>query len=1057
MNRLHINPDPGTCAAPRLRRALRALRALRLPRSRVVSVGSGRSARARVIAGLALMAAAVFAPAGLQGQRPPPDGAWLTLETAHFSVTFPPELEGLGREAASVAEAVYEILQADLAPAPEGRIEVVVTDHVDYTNGYATPFPSNRIVLFARPPLDVVGLSSMRDWMELVVAHELVHIFHLDVAGPVGRGIRAIFGRLPLFWPVFPVIGTPTWSLEGLATHYESRLTGAGRVHGSFHDMVVRTAALEEEIPPLGRVTTPSPVWPAGQRSYIYGASFMRWLAEEYGPDIHARLVEATADAILPTFLFFGEVAETVTGSDFGELYEAWRAEATREAEAVREAVTTAGVVEGAPVTGAGERTAPFAVHPRVGPDGARVAFSADDFRSDPATRLLDVGTGRIRTVARRNQAATILGPAAWLPDGSGLVTAQLDFQGPYRLYTDLWLVDLDGRETRLTAGARLDRPDVAADGRRVVAIESRDGAMNLVVHDLVSGRTTTIVRAAAGQGFTAPRWSPDGHAVAAARFQDGQLDLVVVDVASGAVRPLTSDDAVDHAPAWTPDGRYILFWSDRTGIPNLFAADLVGGIRQVTNVLGGAFDPDVSPDGEWIYYSSYHAGGWRLERLRLRPESWRPAPAPTLDHQDGLLPPPPPAADLPLDSAPAEPAAVDQGVLTPYSPVPSLGPTFWAPSYRTLTAGADELRFLGARSMGWDVLDRHRWQASAAAELGSGRLDGDVAWTWRGLGNPVLTFSLARDWGAAGALVVEDDRAEGIWLREDRAAVDALYLRRGWRSTAWLQGGVEAQGRRYDLHRGGDEGDAILEAVGLHDLPGIVGAVGGAGWSNANAYPYSISLEDGIAVSGSVRRWWGTDGFERTYDQLQGRLSAYRGFAWWGFADHVLAGRASGLLRTGPGAIPTSIGGGAGSPAAMLGDLSLEGVRIFLPVRGYPEGARIGTRAWTASAEYRVPLHLTGWRGDLFGLSITALSGALFADAGDAWCEDPVAGCRSEPGDPLLSAGAELSVDFGVLHSIPIRIRGGVAVPFTATDPEDSDPAAIRNWKPYFAFGPSF
>jgi hypothetical protein len=150
-----------------------------------VPPGRRRGALALLLAGALGLA---IAPAAAQG--PPPDGDWDTFRTEHFRVTYQHGLEGLARHAAAVAERTHRILSEDLVRPPRGPIDLVVTDHVDFSNGFATPFTSNRIVVFARPPLGTPSLAFSRDWLELVVAHELVHIFHLEHAGPVGRAIR---------------------------------------------------------------------------------------------------------------------------------------------------------------------------------------------------------------------------------------------------------------------------------------------------------------------------------------------------------------------------------------------------------------------------------------------------------------------------------------------------------------------------------------------------------------------------------------------------------------------------------------------------------------------------------------------------------------------------------------------------------------------------------------------------------------------------------------------------------------------------------------------------
>ena len=41
------------------------------------------------------------------------------------------------------------LLEAALVPAPAGRVHLVLADNVDYANGFATPFPRNRVVIFA--------------------------------------------------------------------------------------------------------------------------------------------------------------------------------------------------------------------------------------------------------------------------------------------------------------------------------------------------------------------------------------------------------------------------------------------------------------------------------------------------------------------------------------------------------------------------------------------------------------------------------------------------------------------------------------------------------------------------------------------------------------------------------------------------------------------------------------------------------------------------------------------------------------------------------------------
>src|SRR5579859_7055618 len=153
-----------------------------------------------------------------------PNADWHSLRTEHFYVHFTPELEPLARRIAGDAERAYAQLALELHP-PRGMIDVVVSDDADFSNGFTTVFPTNRIVVYANPPVSESALRYTNDWGQLVITHELAHVFHLDRVRGVWSLAQHIFGRAS---PLFPNLYAPSWVIEGLAVYYESRLTGAG-------------------------------------------------------------------------------------------------------------------------------------------------------------------------------------------------------------------------------------------------------------------------------------------------------------------------------------------------------------------------------------------------------------------------------------------------------------------------------------------------------------------------------------------------------------------------------------------------------------------------------------------------------------------------------------------------------------------------------------------------------------------------------------------------------------------------------------------------------------
>lgn len=999
--------------------------------------------RLAIIAALAL-AALPAATGRALAQSPPPDEDWRTLRTEHFRVTFPPRLAPMARRAAAVAERTHEVLRRELARPPSPVIDLVVTDHADYSNGLARPFPAPRVVLFARPA--AAGEFFARSWMELVVVHELVHIFHLEQPTGLGRAVRTVLGRVPMVWPLNPVIGTPTWSTEGLATYYETRLTGAGRVRSSIHDMVIRTAALADALPSLDGTGSPSPVWPAGNRAYIYGGHFMGYVADRYSEVAHQAIIEATRQSIWPTFLHFDHVAARAVGQPFDHLYDDWRQAVSDSAAAVARRVRAAGLTPTRPVAGAG----PYALAPRVSPDGTRLTFAASDWRSDPVTAVVELGSGDVRRLAERNQFGPILGPASWLPDGSGVVVAQLEFQGPYRLFSDLWRVEPNGRETRLTRGLRLAQPDVGPGGR-VAAVQDHRAGMRLVAHDPVAGETEVLAGAGPGEAFDRPRWSPDGRWVAAGWHADGRADLVVVDAATGAVTRVTDDDALDLAPAWSPDGRWLLWWSDRTGVPNIMAIAVRDGrpegpVRQVTRVVTGVIDPEVSADGETLYLAEYHTDGWRIAAAPFDPGSWDEAPAPVDRQADGVLPAPAPvdvqADGRQADGAVSAPSAADRqadGALagsagaedeaSPYSPWSTLGPYYWLPSWEQVgsTENQSQLRFIGGSMNGTDVVGRHSWAVALARDIDTGRLQGSAFWLYRGLGTPDLYAAADRQWSAGPVATLAGGVTEPLVLLDEELELGASFRWPGWRRALALR--VISELRRQTV-----EGRTLTDdelaggGVRLRDPRTLAGVAVSPGFGTARVHPFSISPEDGVRLGLTAGRWWDVSGGGRAYDEIRGSAAGFLPVPLWGFANHVLAVRGAGIVRQGPLAPLRAIGGTGTGPLLLLGSTG------SFPVRGFDSGDRFGTRGWTANAEWRFPIHMPDTPGAVLGFSLVAVSGALFADAGNAWCSDAdrqrpgLDSCFTADSPPLASAGGELKIDLGAFHSFRVRLAMGVA-----------------------------
>ena len=584
------------------------------------------------------------APAAAQA---PPDETWRTLETAHFRVTFPARLKALARRAGDLAERAHGELTARFRPGPSGPIDIVLTDHVDASNGLARFWPSNRIVLFARPPPDDLALGYFDDRLAQLITHELAHVFHLDYGGPFGRIVRGLFGRSPA---AFPGAAVPGWVIEGLATWYESALTGAGRVHGTFHETMLRTAALEERFEGIGRAGGDSPQWPAGSRRYVYGSLFFEYLLDKHGHDRMAAFVEGLVRPAVQTRLWEAPIngaGKHAFGVSLSSEWEAWAAEMRVLADRLDEDLQRFGPVTEPETLTRGARQG---LHPSVTLDGRSLIYLRSDGRSDPRLVAAPPAGGALRTLTRTNHVT----PFDVLP-GGGAVFAQLDFTDRYRAFSDLYVLTPAGAVRRVTEGARLTAPAAGPGGSWAIAVAEGDGMTGLARVGLGDGAVETLVAAEEGTFWAYPAVSPDGRWIAATRWSGRRHDVVILAADGRVAHEVTRDRALDMAPAWTSAGDYLVWTSDRTGILNILGVEVdprtgaPGPPLLLTNVRTGAAFPSVDPAGEWLYFSGYHVDGWEVERAPFAPASARRAPAPAPRFAE---------AERGAPAAPAAPAA---------------------------------------------------------------------------------------------------------------------------------------------------------------------------------------------------------------------------------------------------------------------------------------------------------------------------------------------------------------------------------------------------------------
>ena len=202
--------------------------------------------------------------------------------------------------------------------------------------------------------------------------------------------------------------------------------------------------------------------------------------------------------------------------------------------------------------------------------------------------------------------------------------------------YSEIFLISaIDGRLIeRLVKGERNSSLEslrwytsgmsFSPDGKDLVFVSKSDGedALNFIRLD---GKDIYLRKKFGLNSIISPAWSPDGKSVAFTALADISRDLYLYDIAADQLTRLTNDRHDDVDVAWYPDGKRLIFASDRPhpddyevidtaqfvyGLYNLQALDIATGVITPVRVGGGQnTEPVVSPDGSKIAFVSGRSG----------------------------------------------------------------------------------------------------------------------------------------------------------------------------------------------------------------------------------------------------------------------------------------------------------------------------------------------------------------------------------------------------------------------------------------------------------------
>ncbi|MBI2058776.1 MAG: PD40 domain-containing protein [Nitrospirae bacterium] len=631
-----------------------------------------------LVLALLLLAPSVAHARNIYGTHNHGDLQWYTHETQHFVIYYhkgKSSSEWTARKLASMADQVYDTVTDHYAYKFKEKIHLVVRDTEEIANGWAIASQDWMTIWGTNLYTVTRGRS---DWIKNVFHHEFAHIVSIKAANPFNKHFPglAVIGSLavqqklgkdkfgsPLDSPdeltspvpsdagfvfLFPGEIVPPWYAEGVAQY---AATAAGfESYDTHREMLLRSATLENNLLTLDEMNTFDGKGSL-QMEMIYnqGFNFIGFVSDKYRNDAAGALAKAQGKG---WHLVFDSRFPKIFNKSRAVLYGEWK-QNLQEKYGKLQAEVQANPYAGEEVDFFKTKDEKEPERPsdlrrfrfrkkgllnrfvRFSPDGKYFGLlstrGAD--RWGTSLYLCKTSPGPDEEACSEVEDASANSQYAFSPDSKKLAFTT-EIEGEHGETNEIFVYDIekerltmmDGKRTHaLTAEWQFNknRPpyravdlDWSPDGQWIVYTENLDGQKNLRLIRPDGTAKTKLSSFEDGTQIGGPMWAADGKSLLFYMYHHDQQDLWLMEMKTLKMRPLTYDKTDDRDPIFTPEGT-VIFASDRTGIFNLYELDpKTNQLKQLTNVVTGAFWPSLSPDGKTIYYSYYTSYGYRTYKM---------------------------------------------------------------------------------------------------------------------------------------------------------------------------------------------------------------------------------------------------------------------------------------------------------------------------------------------------------------------------------------------------------------------------------------------------------
>lgn len=301
----------------------------------------------------------------------------------------------------------------------------------------------------------------------------------------------------------------PLWMIEGMAEYLSVGKTDA------FTSMWMRDALLNRDIPSLKDLTNSNKYFP-----YRYGQAFWTFVGSVYGDTTIVPLFKATARFGYENGLryTFGYDDNTLSGLWKNAIESHYRPMLKSDSSQIK--ISGTKIIDN-------KNAGNMNVAPAISPDGKYLCFLSEKDLFGIDLFLADAKTGKIMRKL-----------------SSQVANSHID--------------DFNFLES---AGAW------SPDSKQFAFSIFSKGRNQLMVINVDNGSVALRANMANVEQFGNLTWSPDGDEIAFSGMVEGQSDIFTYNFKTKAVTPITNDAYSDYAPSYSPDGKKLVFSSDRASI----------------------------------------------------------------------------------------------------------------------------------------------------------------------------------------------------------------------------------------------------------------------------------------------------------------------------------------------------------------------------------------------------------------------------------------------------------------------------------------------------------